>query len=72
MTEEFFRAVGIELLSDDAIEADHALHQLRGQVSDLIKDSIGCTMTVKVVAPGTMPRSNGGKLSRVIDTRARA
>ena len=72
VTEEFFRTVGIELLSDDAIEADHALHQLRGQVSDLIKDSIGCTMTVKVVAPGTMPRSNGGKLSRVIDTRARA
>ena len=29
-------------------------------------------MTVSVVAPGTVPRSDGGKLSRVIDTRAGA
>ena len=72
LTDDFFRSVGVELLSDEAIEADHVLHELRGRVSDLIKDSIGCTMTVRVVAPRTVPRSDGGKLSRVIDTRARA
>ncbi len=70
VTEEFFRLVGIELLSDEAIEADHALRELRGRVADLIKDSVGCTMTVTVVAPGSVPRSDGGKLSRVIDNRA--
>ena len=72
VTEDFFRSVGVELLSDEAIEADHVLHELRGRISALIKDSIGCTMTVRVVAPRTVPRSDGGKLSRVIDTRARA
>ena len=72
VTEEFFRSVGVELLSDDAIEADHVLRALRGQVAGLIRDSIGCTMTVSVVAPGSVPRSDGGKMARVIDTRAGA
>jgi phenylacetate-CoA ligase len=69
VTEEFFRLVGSELLSDEAIEADHTLRALRGQIADRIKDSIGSSMTVGVLAPGTLPRSDGGKLSRVIDTR---
>ena len=59
---------GAELLADDAIEADHALRELRGRVSGLIKDTIGCSMKVTIVAPGTVPRSEGGKLSRVLDT----
>ena len=29
-------------------------------------------MAVTVVAPGTLPRSEGGKLSRVLDNRPRA
>ncbi len=45
--------------------------ELRGRVSGLIKDTIGCTMKVTIVAPGTVPRSEGGKLSRVLDTRCR-
>ena len=40
-------------------------------MSGLIKDTIGCTMKVTIVAPGTVPRSEGGKLSRVLDTRPR-
>jgi phenylacetate-CoA ligase len=70
-TGDFFRVVGAELLSDDAIEADHTVAELRGRVSGLIKDTIGCTMKVTIVAPGTVPRSEGGKLSRVLDTRPR-
>jgi phenylacetate-CoA ligase len=70
-TSDFFRAVGAELLSDEAIEADHTVAELRGRVSSLIKDTIGCTMNVTIVAPGTVPRSEGGKLSRVLDTRPR-
>ncbi len=73
VTEEFFRSVGVELLSDDAIEADHvASRRCAGRSAGLIKDSIGCTMTVSVVAPGSVPRSDGGKMARVIDTRAGA
>jgi phenylacetate-CoA ligase len=68
-TDDFLRSVGIELPCDDAIEADHAVHALRERVSGLIKDTIGCSMTVSIVPPGSVPRSEGGKLSRVLDTR---
>jgi phenylacetate-CoA ligase len=71
VTDDFFRSVGAELLSDEAIDADHTLRDLRGRVSGLIKESIGCSMKVSVVAPGELPRSEGGKLSRVLDTRPR-
>ena len=71
-SDDFFRAIGAEVLSDDAIEADHAVHALRGRVAGLIKDTIGCSMQVSIVAPGSVPRSEGGKLSRVLDKRERA
>lgn len=69
VTEDFFRVIGIELLSDEAIDADHTLRAVRDRVSHLIKDTIGCTMRVTLTAPGSLPRSEGGKLARVSDTR---
>ncbi len=69
VTEEFFRSVGTDLLSDEAVEADRHLRSLRDSVSRLIKDTIGCTMTVRLMSPGSVPRSEGGKLQRVADTR---
>ena len=71
VTDEFFRSVGIELLSDEAIEADHTLRGVRERVAYLIKDTIGCTMQVTLTAPGELPRSEGGKLTRVDDRRPR-
>ena len=70
-SDDFFRSVGIDVLSDDAIAADHTVGALRERVSGLIKDTIGCSMKVSIVAPGSVPRSEGGKLSRVLDTRPR-
>jgi phenylacetate-CoA ligase len=69
LTEPFFRSVSTDLLSDEAIEADHALRALRERTSTLIRETIGCSMRISLVAPGTVPRSEGGKLSRVVDTR---
>jgi phenylacetate-CoA ligase len=71
VTADFFHAVGVELLNDEAIAADHSLRAVRDRVSFLIKDTIGCTMQVTLVAPGSLPRSEGGKLGRVLDTRPR-
>ena len=34
-----------------------------------IKDNIGISMKVTLVKPGGVPRSEGGKLSRIIDLR---
>jgi phenylacetate-CoA ligase len=69
LTDDFFVTVATDLLSDDVIEADHSLRALRERIADLIKDTIGCSMRVSLVAPGTVPRSDGGKLARVVDTR---
>ena len=40
-----------------------------GELARLIKETTGCTATVTVVASGTVPRSEGGKLQRVRDLR---
>jgi len=71
-SDDFFREARITVLSDDALAADHTVGALRERVSGLIKDTIGCSMKVSIVAPGSVPRSEGGKLSRVLDTRPRS
>ena len=62
-------SVGAELLSGEVVEADDTLRELRDRISFLIKDTLGCTMTVTLMGPGTVPRSEGGKLQRVVDRR---
>jgi phenylacetate-CoA ligase len=43
---------------------------LRARVEYLLRETIGCSMAVRLVAPGTAPRSEGGKLQRVTDLGA--
>jgi phenylacetate-CoA ligase len=69
VSEEFFREIGEKALSDEVIEADHRLHALRDKVAHKIKDTIGVSMRVTLLAPGQAPRSEGGKLRRVLDLR---
>jgi phenylacetate-CoA ligase len=42
---------------------------LAQRVERLLRDTIGCTMAVRPVAPGQAPRSDGGKIQRVTDLR---
>ncbi|MFN8571924.1 MAG: AMP-binding protein [Gemmatimonadaceae bacterium] len=67
--EAFFRAIGRDALSDEIVEADHRLHLVRSRVARLIHDTIGVSMKVTLLAPGDAPRSEGGKLNRVVDRR---
>ncbi|MCX7850359.1 phenylacetate--CoA ligase [Thermus sp.] len=69
VSEAFFREIGQKALSDEVIEADHRLHALREKVAHRIKDTIGVSMKVTLLAPGGAPRSEGGKLRRVLDLR---
>lgn len=46
--------------------ADQTLAQ---QLHHMIKDTIGLSMKIRLEAPGQIPRSQGGKLPRVIDER---
>jgi phenylacetate-CoA ligase len=43
--------------------------ELRARAERLIRETIGCSMTVRLVAPGEAPRSDGGKIQRVTDLR---
>ena len=70
---------GLEVRRDDTLDevvvvaepatevsgADGA--ELRARAERLIRETIGCSMTVRLVAPGEAPRSDGGKIQRVMD-----
>jgi phenylacetate-CoA ligase len=53
----------------DADEDSDDVRQLRGRAETLLRETIGCAFTVALQAPGTVPRSEGGKLQRVVDRR---
>lgn len=69
LTEESFRSIGQTVLSEEVIVADQRLRQLRERVVRRIADAIGLRVGVQIMAPGTIPRSEGGKLRRVVDQR---
>jgi len=56
-------AEALSVLDDDRIG------ELSGRATALIRETIGCTMTVTLVQPGEAPRSEGGKIQRVRDLR---
>jgi phenylacetate-CoA ligase len=68
--ETLFSTIGAEALSDDLVEAEHTMQSLRQRVSELIKETTGCTVRISLQPPGALPRSDGGKLKRVIDNRS--
>ena len=65
VSEEFLREAGTDSLAD---ELDH-VGELRARTEGRLRESIGCSLTVRLEAPGTVPRSEGGKLQRVLDRR---
>jgi phenylacetate-CoA ligase len=50
--------------------SDDRARELEERAAALLRDTIGCTMAVKLVDPGGAPRSDGGKIQRVQDLRA--
>ncbi len=69
LTEEVFRHVAQNVIADDVIAVDHAMHALRNKIEHLIRDTLGLGVTVTLVPPETVPRSEGGKLRRAEDKR---
>ncbi len=57
--------VEVETTENGLTNMDYLSQQLRGK----IKDSIGLSMDIALVAPHSIPRSQGGKLSRILDKR---
>ena len=69
LTEEVFYQLGQQTLSREVVEADGFLRELCRRVQKRIKDTVGVTVHVNLLAPGDAPRSAGGKLRRILDER---
>jgi phenylacetate-CoA ligase len=69
VTEALFRELAQETLSDTIVEADHRTRALRDTIHQKIRGTIGLNMQVTLRAPGTVARSEGGKLRRTVDLR---
>ncbi|MFD1469789.1 phenylacetate--CoA ligase family protein [Hymenobacter caeli] len=63
------RGLGLAALTDELVQQHDALQRLQGALAQKIKDNIGLSVRVSLRAPGQLPRSEGGKLSRVQDLR---
>ena len=66
VSEAFLGEAGTDSLSG---ELDH-VRELRERAVRHLRERIGCSLPVALEAPGTVPRSEGGKLQRVLDRRA--
>lgn len=69
LTHEAFTAIASEVLGDGVVRADRAVQELRSRIERKIHDTVGINVLVTLLAPGSAPRSAGGKLRRVVDER---
>ena len=69
VSEEFFCSVSAEVLSEEVVDTDQHLRELRARAGAAIRGTVGIGATVRLMAPRTVPRSEGGKLQRVVDQR---
>lgn len=69
LTQEAFTRFGREVLEGGMLAADKRVRDLCEQISHRIRDTVGIGVKVSLLAPGSAPRSEGGKLRRVVDER---
>ncbi len=69
VTEPIFREIAQETLDEQGAVADHRMRNLRTSIQSKIKGTIGLNSRVTLLAPGILPRSEGGRVHRVLDLR---
>jgi phenylacetate-CoA ligase len=69
VTEPIFREIAQETLDEQGAVADHRMRNLRTSIQSKIKGTIGLNAKVTLLAPGILPRSEGGRVHRVLDLR---
>jgi phenylacetate-CoA ligase len=65
VSEKFLREAGSDSLSGEL----EPVRALRAQAERRLQESIGCSLPVALKEPGSVPRSEGGKLQRVLERR---
>ena len=66
---DLLRGLDIPVISDETVKSHPVLIHLHHNISKKIKDTVGLSMRVTLVNVGVIPRSEGGKLSRIVDLR---
>ena len=69
LTQEAFSRFGREVLEGGMLAADQRVRDLSERIAHRIRDTVGIGVKVRLLAPGSAPRSEGGKLRRVVDER---
>jgi phenylacetate-CoA ligase len=69
VTEPIFREIAQETLDEQGAVADHRMRNLRTSIQSKIKGTIGLNARVTLLAPGILPRGEGGRVRRVLDLR---
>ncbi|VAW30220.1 Coenzyme A ligase [hydrothermal vent metagenome] len=69
VTEAFFRHVGNDALAGHPETAVEDVQMLESTVQKALHETLGLSTKVTMLAPGNGPRSEGGKLNRVVDKR---
>jgi phenylacetate-CoA ligase len=69
VSESIFREVAQDALANDVMEIDARIQSLRHRIQQQIRGTLGLNMKVILEPPNTIPRSEGGKLRRVVDQR---
>lgn len=64
-----FQTLAREVLDEESVEADARMRELRATIGHQVKGALGLTMRISLAGPGTIPRSEGGKLKRTLDLR---
>ena len=68
LSEKIYKDLNTEIIVQKDLEILKSLHQ---KLSQKIKDNIGLTMKITLENYQSVPRSEGGKLNRVVDRRAK-
>ncbi|HET9919376.1 MAG TPA: phenylacetate--CoA ligase [Ktedonobacteraceae bacterium] len=69
LADDLFREIAQEVITDEVLEVNDQLRNLRNKIQHEIHGSLGLNMKITLMPPGTIPRSEGGKLKRSVDTR---
>ena len=66
---ELSKDLQLVALDNEIVKNHDRLGVVHRSIQKKIKDNIGLTMKVHFLMPGAIPRSEGGKLNRIVDTR---
>ena len=69
VTDDFFRQIGHDVFAGHPESSADEARDLEANIYDKLHDTLGLNVKVTLLAPGEGPRSEGGKLRRLIDER---